>query len=72
MDAYTKFAQVYDLFMDDIPYEAWGTYLTGLLQEHGIASGLILDLGCGTGTMTEFLANAGYDMIGIDASEEML
>lgn len=72
MDAYTEFARVYDLFMDDIPYGMWGEYLTGLLQEHGIASGLILDLGCGTGTMTELLADAGYDMIGIDVSEEML
>ena len=34
--------------------------------------GLVLELGCGTGTMTEILASAGYDMIGIDQSEEML
>ena len=53
MDAYTGFARVYDLFMDDIPYDAWGEYLTGLLREYGVTSGLILDLGCGTGTMTE-------------------
>lgn len=72
MDAYTGFARVYDLFMDDIPYDAWGEYLTGLLREYGVTSGLILDLGCGTGTMTELLADAGYDMIGIDASEAML
>ena len=32
----------------------------------------MLDLGCGTGSMTELLAGAGYDMIGVDASEEML
>ena len=72
MEAYTGFAQVYDLFMDNIPYEEWGTYLLELLQEHGVRDGLVLELGCGTGSMTEILAEAGYDMIGIDLSEEML
>lgn len=72
MDAYTQFAEVYDLFMDNIPYKEWSVYLIGLLKEHGVADGLVLDLGCGTGTITELLAEAGYDMIGIDLSEEML
>lgn len=71
-NAYGSFASVYDTFMDNIPYEEWGIYLKGLLQEHGIRDGLILDLGCGTGSMTEILADAGYDMIGVDMSEEML
>lgn len=72
MEAYTGFAEVYDLFMEDVPYEKWSSYLTGLLTEYGIKDGLILDLGCGTGIMTELLAEAGYDMTGIDLSEEML
>ncbi|MGN0143178.1 MAG: class I SAM-dependent DNA methyltransferase [Roseburia sp.] len=72
MEAYTSFAQVYDLFMDNVPYEEWSRYLISLLQEHGISDGLILDLGCGTGKMTRLLAAAGYDMIGVDNSEEML
>lgn len=72
MDAYTGFAKVYDLFMEDVPYEQWGNYLKELLNEYGVKDGLVLDLGCGTGTMTEILAEAGYDMIGIDQSEEML
>ncbi len=72
MEAYTGFAEVYDLFMDNVPYEQWAKYITGLLREYGIEDGLVLDLGCGTGTMTELLAEAGYDMIGIDQSEEML
>lgn len=72
MDAYTSFAGVYDLFMDDIPYEEWCRYLTGLLREQGVDHGLVLDLGCGTGTMTELLAREGYDMIGVDGSMEML
>lgn len=72
MDAYTSFASVYDTFMDNIPYEEWAEYLIGLLNEYGIHDGLVADLGCGTGNMTELLSAAGYDMIGIDNAEEML
>ena len=72
MEAYSGFAEVYDLFMDNVPYEAWSRYLIQILQKYGIYDGLVLDLGCGTGKMTRLLAKAGYDMIGIDLSEEML
>lgn len=72
MEAYSGFAEVYDLFMDNVPYGEWCRYLTGLLRDFGVEEGLVLDLGCGTGTMTELLAGAGYDMIGVDNSEEML
>lgn len=72
MDAYTSFASVYDTFMDNIPYEEWAEYLTKLLREYNIKDGLVLDLGCGTGNMTELLAESGYDMIGIDNAEDML
>lgn len=72
MEAYTSFAAVYDTFMDNVPYEEWGRYLHRLLREYGIDSGMVLDLGCGTGTMTEYLAERGYDMIGVDYSEDML
>lgn len=72
MDAYTSFAQVYDMFMDNVPYEEWSKYVISLLKEEKIEDGLVLDLGCGTGKMTRLLATAGYDMIGIDNSEDML
>ncbi|MDR7812662.1 class I SAM-dependent DNA methyltransferase [Lacrimispora sp.] len=72
MEAYTSFAEVYDRFMDNIPYKDWCEYVTGLLNEYGIRDGLILDLGCGTGSLTELLADRGYDMIGVDNSEDML
>ena len=71
-EMYGGFAGVYDRFMDNVPYEEWCGRLTALLREHGCEGGLLADLGCGTGTMTELLAEAGYDMIGIDSSEEML
>lgn len=72
MEAYTSFAQVYDLFMDNVPYEEWCEYIKSLLKEYKIENGLVLDLGCGTGKLTRLLEDAGYDMIGIDYSEEML
>jgi len=72
MEAYTDFALVYDTLMDNTPYERWCEIITGILKRHGIEKELVLDLGCGTGTLTELLAKEGYDMIGVDFSEEML
>ena len=72
MEAYTSFARVYDIFMDNVPYKEWADYLGKILKEYGIDDGLVLDLGCGTGSMTEMLASSGYDMIGVDNAEEML
>ena len=72
MEAYSEFAGVSDMFMDNIPYREWGEYLIDLLKEYEINDGLLLDLGCGTGTMTEILSEAGYDMIGVDNADEML
>ena len=72
MEAYTSFARVYDTFMDNVPYKEWTDYLGKILKEYGIDDGLVLDLGCGTGNMTEMLASSGYDMIGVDNAEEML
>jgi len=70
--SYSAFAYVYDELMDNVPYDAWAEYLIGLLKENGVAEGLVCELGCGTGQMTRRLSAAGYDMIGIDLSEEML
>ena len=46
----------------------------GQEQQEALAAerNVVVDLGCGTGTLTELLADAGYDMIGIDNSQEML
>ena len=72
MEAYTNFAEVYDTFKDNIPYEKWAEYLHEIMEEYNIREGTLLELGCGTGNMTEQLASMGYDMIGVDNSEDML
>ena len=83
MEAYTDFAEVYDTFMDETPYEEWCDFLLTLLHRFEIQEEItdeklrqeknsILDLGCGTGTLTELLAAQGFDMIGVDNSPEML
>ena len=72
MEAYSSFAQVYDMFMDNIPYDEWCKYLLEILRKHHIDSGIMLELGCGTGSVTRRMSEAGFSMIGIDYSEEML
>lgn len=72
MQPYTGFASVYDMFMDNVPYDEWTDYVVHLLNKYGVEKGLVLELGCGTGSMTERLSSKGYDMIGIDSSEDML
>ncbi len=72
MKEYTGFAYSYDMFMDNVPYDEWAEYLHGLLIENGVKDGIVCELGCGTGKMTRKLRDFGYDMIGIDLSQEML
>jgi SAM-dependent methyltransferase len=72
MKEYTGFAYSYDMFMDNVPYDEWAEYLHDLLIENGVKDGIVCELGCGTGKMTRKLRDFGYDMIGIDLSQEML
>ena len=69
---YEGFAYVYDRMMSDIPYDAWFDALRIYLAEHGIEEGTVCELGCGTGSMTERFARAGFHMIGVDLSADML
>lgn len=72
MSHYTDFAQVYDLLTDEIDYPARADYFDRLILQNGGFRGILLDLGCGTGTLAELMAGKGYDVIGVDNSEEML
>lgn len=72
MEAYTGFARVYDEFMEDIPYDEWTGYLVSLLRKRNVTETSLVELGCGTGVITRKLADLGYDVVGIDISEDML
>lgn len=72
MDTYGKFAKIYDKLMKDVPYEDIAKIVDGKIKKHKIKNNIILDLACGTGTLTKALADKGYEMIGADASFDML
>ncbi|MGN0468041.1 MAG: class I SAM-dependent DNA methyltransferase [Acutalibacteraceae bacterium] len=72
MSGYGDFAFYYDTLTDNINYEKMSSYIHGLLAENGIGEGILLDLACGTGTLSMLLAQKGYEIVGVDASENML
>ena len=69
---YEQFATVYDEMMEEIPYDKWFIKFQEILKEHGITSGHVCELGCGTGEMVSRFAKAGYEVTGIDISPDML
>ena len=72
MAGYGDFAYYYDLLTENVDYESRCEYICNLLAENGVSKGILLDLACGTGTMSMLLSDKGYDVIGVDASEDML
>jgi ubiquinone/menaquinone biosynthesis C-methylase UbiE len=69
---YERFAYVYDELMKDAPYEKWLMILTAKLEQYGIDGRKVLDLACGTGEITVELAQHGFEVTGVDLSDEML
>ena len=72
MSAYETLAGAYDALTQDVGYEKRADYLEKLFRRSKIDVHTVLDLACGTGTMTWLLAARGYEMIAVDSSEEML
>lgn len=58
--------------MSDIDYSGWAKHISSIFEKYSMKPSLILDLGCGTGSMCVELAKKGFEMIGIDSSPEML
>lgn len=72
MAGYGDFAYYYDLLTENVDYVAISEYISNLLVKNGVDGGILLDLACGTGELSFLLSEKGYDVIGVDASEEML
>ena len=70
---YDAIAHVYEKLNSEIDYKKWADFIEAIFDKHlQTRPSLVLDLACGTGTMTRELASRGYDMIGIDGSADML
>lgn len=69
---YTRFADIYDRLTHDIHYIKWADYIQSAFLKFGLTPKLILELGCGTGSLAIELSKRGYEMIALDASVDML
>ncbi len=72
MDSYGKFASIYDELMEDVPYSEIADIIDEKIKKYKVKNNIIFDLACGTGILTGMLGKKGYDMIGADASFDML
>lgn len=72
MSIYSNFAYFYDKLTQNVDYKKRANYFNEILKNNGIKNGLLLDLACGTGNLSIELEKLGYDVIGVDGSNEML
>ncbi len=73
MSGYFEFARFYDILTSNIPYNERAAYFDALIKRHsGKTGGILLDLACGTGSMSIEMEKLGYDVIGVDSSPNML
>ena len=72
MDAYFALAASYDRLTNDVDYEATVNFYMQILEKEGLRPRTVADLACGTGSITKILAEKGYDVVGVDMSEDML
>lgn len=70
--AFGPVAAYYDELMAGVPYRFWVCYLGQLWERHGLTPKTVLDLACGTGTVSRLLAQQGHNVTGVDLSEPML
>lgn len=72
MTSYGIFAKYYDALMRDVDYAARTDYICKIFRKYGLCGNTVLDLACGTGAITYELVKRGFDVIGVDKSEQML
>ncbi len=69
---YRELPVFYDALMRSVPYSYWTEYIRSLFDRYGIRPGSILDVACGTGTMTREFADLGMEAVGLDISQGMI
>ncbi|HZK35042.1 MAG TPA: class I SAM-dependent methyltransferase [Bacillota bacterium] len=69
---YRDFAYVYDELMQDVDYDRWADHIEKIFNRFAVKPEKIVDLACGTGSITNRLAARGYNMTGVDISQDML
>ena len=72
MTQYSSLAELYDRLTDNVPYEKYAAQIERLFRRYRQKPSLVLDLACGTGSLTALLAERGYEMIAADLSPDML
>ncbi len=72
MNGYGTFAAFYDALTQDVDYAAWAEHLLALIDRHGGRAQQMLDLACGSGSLSLELAARGCDVVGVDGSADML
>ena len=72
MSGYGKFAWFYDRLTDNVEYDKIAAAVDRYVERFGGRKNILLDIACGTGSLCERFAKMGYDVIGIDSSEQML
>ena len=72
MEAYKNLAASYDRLTNDVDYEATVAFYMQILEREGVKPRTVVDLACGTGSVTAILARMGYPVLGVDMSEDML
>ena len=72
MSGYSKFAWFYDRLTGNVDYDLISRQIDRLVKRFGGRKNILLEIGCGTGSLCEKMSGLGYDVIGVDASQEML
>ncbi|MDE6156137.1 MAG: class I SAM-dependent methyltransferase, partial [Eubacterium sp.] len=72
MSSYNTLAQFYDFLTENVDYKVRSEYISNFFSKYGNSGKHVLDLACGTGTISKLLSDKGYNVKGIDISDEML